>query len=109
MMQRFNRFIDVVDGEQKEVLGMRPVDVRVIVPSIHFDEVAANHIKDLPQSLRVFLRTIGATRTGGGASLASYLLFESGYCQALMQHGYRDCMDQADTVREFVASCPLES
>lgn len=109
MMQRFNRFIDEVDGDRHEVLGMRPVDVRVIVPSIHFDEVAAHHIQDLPQSLRVFLRTIGATRSGGGASLASYLLFESGYCQTLMGHGYRDCMEQADTVREFVASCPIEN
>lgn len=108
MMLRFNRLIEEVDGDRDEVLGMRPVDVLVIVPSIRFDEVAANHVKDLPQSLRVFLRTIGATAAGGGSSLASYLLFEAGYCQELMQHGYRDCMEQADTVREFVASCPLD-
>ncbi len=109
MMRRFNHFIEEVDGDQQTVLGMRQVDVRVIVPSIRFDEVAADHIKDMPQSLRVFLRTIGATNTGGGASLASYLLFEAGYCRVLMEHGYKDCMEQADTVREFIGSCPLDN
>lgn len=104
IVQRFNHFIEEVDEEKRDDLGMHTVDIQVITPSIRFDEVALAHIKDLPHSLRVFLKTIGATKPGGGASLASYLLFESGYCRELIKHGYRDCLEQADTVREFLRS-----
>jgi NTE family protein len=107
MMQRFNRFIMKIEADKRNEMQMRAVDVLVISPSVRFDEVAANHIKNLPKSMRVFLKTIGATRSGGGASVASYLLFESGYCRELMHWGYKDCMQQAETVREFVGSCPL--
>lgn len=101
MMQRFNNFIVEMNEQKREQMRVRPVDVLVISPSIRFDELAENHIDDLPRAMRVFLKTIGATRTGGGASIASYLLFEAPYCQALMRYGYQDCMDQADKVRAF--------
>ncbi len=104
MMQRFNRFIVELDDKKREQLRVRPVEVQVITPSVRFDELAASHIDDLPKAMRVFLRTIGATRVGGGASIASYLLFEAPYCQELMRCGYRDCMEQADTVRSFLTA-----
>ncbi len=107
MMRRFNRFIMEIEESKRNQMQMRAVDVLVISPSIRFDELAANHIKDLPKAMRVFLKTIGATRSGGGASVASYLLFEASYCRELIRCGYDDCMVQADKVREFVASCPL--
>lgn len=102
MMQRFNRFIDEMNETRRQQLHVRPVEVLVISPSIHFDEVAASHISSLPKSMRLFLKTIGATRPSGGASVASYLLFEASYCQDLMRHGYADCMAQADKVRAFL-------
>lgn len=101
MMNRFNRFIEEINENKRQEFNVRPVDVLVISPSIHFDEVAANHIGSLPKAMRVFLKTIGATRPGGGASVASYLLFEASYCNELMRHGYADCMAQADKVRSF--------
>jgi NTE family protein len=102
MMHRFNNFIEEINEKKRQELNVRPVDVLVISPSIHFDEVAASHIGSLPKAMRVFLKTIGATRPGGGASVASYLLFEASYCQELMQHGYADCMAQEDKVRSFL-------
>lgn len=102
MMQRFNRFIDELNEMKRQQLRVRPVEVLVIEPSIRFDEVAANHIQDLPKAMRVFLSTIGATQPGRGASIASYLLFEAPYCQDLMHNGYADCMAQADKVKQFL-------
>ena len=102
MMQRFNRFTEDMNETKRQQLHVRPVEVLVISPSVHFDEVAANHVSSLPKSMRLFLKTIGATRPSGGASVASYLLFEASYCQDLMRHGYEDCMAQADKVREFL-------
>ena len=102
VMQRFNSFAEEMNEEKRQQLRVRPVDVLVISPRVHFDEVAANHIGSLPKSMRMFLKTIGATRPSGGASVASYLLFEASYCQDLMRHGYEDCMAQKDKVREFL-------
>ncbi|HSC75491.1 MAG TPA: patatin-like phospholipase family protein [Pseudomonadales bacterium] len=103
MMQRFNHFIGEISKEKQQQLRVRPVDVLVISPSVHFDEVATRHIGSLPKAMRVFLKTIGATRPSGGASIASYLLFEASYCQELMRNGYADCMAQADKVKEFLS------
>lgn len=102
MLNRFNNFLNKLDEEQWQRLKMRPVDALIIKPSVRFDELAANHAKDLPTSMRSLLKTIGATRSGGGSSLASYLLFESGYCKALMDYGYHDAMQMEDTIRQFL-------
>ena len=102
MMHRFNEFARDINEDKRESLHLRDVDVLTISPSIHFDDVAAEHIDSLPKPLRVFLKTIGATRPTGGASIASYLLFESSYCQELIRCGYNDCMAQAERVKHFL-------
>lgn len=101
-LERFNAFIHKLDKDQYEKLNMRPVDVLHIKPSVRFDELAANHIKDMSPSMRTLLKTIGATRSGGGASMASYLLFETGYCRGLMDYGYQDTMKREDEIRKFL-------
>ena len=101
-LERFNTFISKLDAAQAEKLNMRPVDVMHIKPSVRFDELAANHTKDLPPSMRTLLKTIGATRSGGGSSMASYLLFETGYCRGLMDYGYQDAMKMEDEIKKFI-------
>jgi NTE family protein len=76
--------------------------VLTITPAIRFDDIAANHIGDLPRSMRTFFKTIGATRTGGGASMASYLLFEAAFCQELMAAGYADTMEREHEIMAFL-------
>jgi NTE family protein len=101
-LERFNSFLQQLDTEHQEKLGMRPVDVLHIKPSVRFDELAANHVQDLPFSMRTLLKTIGATRQGGGASLASYLLFSPGYLNGLIDYGYHDAMKMEPTLRKFL-------
>jgi len=101
-LERFNSFLNQLDQPQWTKLNMRPIDVLHIKPSVRFDELAANHTRDLPPSMRTLLKTIGATRSGGGSSLASYLLFETGYCQGLMDYGYQDAMKMEDKIRAFI-------
>jgi NTE family protein len=103
MLERFNDFLEHLPPEAGQKMGAKPVDVLHITPSIAFDEVAANHVKNLPPSMRTFLKTIGATRSGGGSSLASYLLFDASYCNDLIQHGYDDCMLRIDEIRTFIS------
>lgn len=73
----------------------------VISPSQPIDEIAARHRQELPRALRVFLRGPGATKTSG-ASVLSYLLFEAGYCNELIELGRRDALAQRDELRRFL-------
>jgi NTE family protein len=106
MLERFNLISAYLSTEQQNSVRVRPVEVLTITPSIRFDDIAANHIGDLPKSMRTFFRTIGATRAGGGASMASYLLFESAFCRELMDAGYADTMERQDEIMAFLDTTP---
>lgn len=43
----------------------------------------------------------------GGRQLASYLLFESGYTQALIRLGYDDAVARRDELLDFLQGKPL--
>jgi NTE family protein len=81
--------------------NLRMIDLLVIYPSVEFDEIAAKHIKDLPRAMRLAMKVIGATESGGGGSLASYLLFEKAFCKELIDCGYRDAMAQKENIQAF--------
>ena len=86
---------------------MRTLDLLAIYPSMEFDEIAAKHVKDLPRRMRIAMKVIGATKRGGGASLASYLLFEKDFCKELIDCGYRDALAQRDEILAFFNPKPL--
>ena len=81
--------------------SLRPIETLCIAPSEPLDHIAAEHVHRLPRSLRLFLRSIGATREGSGASAASYLLFEPGFCRRLLALGYADAMAQREQILAF--------
>ncbi|EGH24169.1 patatin family protein, partial [Pseudomonas amygdali pv. mori str. 301020] len=81
--------------------GMEPVEVLVISPSRPLDEIAARHRRELPPALRTFLRGPGATKSSG-ASVLSYLLFESGYCSELIELGRHDAIAQGAELKRFL-------
>ena len=79
------------------------VEILVITPSTPFDEMAARYIDRQPGSMRFLFRLLGARGQGAGASFASFLLFDGGFCQELSNTGYRDGRDNADAIRKFFA------
>lgn len=102
MLERFNVFIRHLDDERRQQMRVRPVEVLTVMPTLRFDELAGQHVETLHSSMKTLLTTIGATRRGGGSSLASYLLFESSYTSALIDAGYRDGIAQSDAIRQFI-------
>jgi NTE family protein len=103
-LERINRTVSCVSPEaaRKAGLKLHHVDVMVLTPSEPLEAIALRHVGSLPFSIRFLLRSIGAMRRGG-ANLASYLLFEKGYCRELIELGYRDTLNRREEVAAFLA------
>ena len=82
--------------------GVRHIDTLLINPTQDVSEIARRHRNELPASLRVLLRTVGANNSAG-TQLLSYLLFERGYTRELIALGQRDARARADEIRAFLA------
>jgi NTE family protein len=110
LLQRVNNTLTVVDHEKLKISGMNlhHVDVCVACPQEPLEKLAFQHVRDLPWTIRLLMRTIGAMRKGG-ATLASYMLFDRDYCQALINMGYQDVIKRREEIAIFFdpASCPL--
>jgi len=104
-MQRMNELLHLIpdDVRMKEGIVLRPVNNMVISPSYPIDGIAGRNVRYLPKSLRFFLRAIGATAKGGGATAASYLLFSNEFITELMALGREDTLAEAETIRAFFA------
>lgn len=101
-MERVNALLAMIDRDRcKQTDHLRLVDTLVISPSKPLDRIAGRRVRDLPKSLRFFLRNAGATARGGGSAAASYLLFDHGYCHELMELGYQDAMWERDAIERF--------
>jgi NTE family protein len=103
-LERINRTISAVPPETAKKMGLtlHHVDVLVLTPSEPLEAIAVRHVRNLPWTIRFLLRSVGAMRRGG-ANLASYLLFENGYCNELIELGYNDTIKRREEVEAFLA------
>ncbi|MFO1388689.1 patatin-like phospholipase family protein [Cellvibrio sp.] len=103
-MELVNKLVKLIPEENRPAdFKLRAVDNMVISPSSPLDVIAGRNIRYLPDSLRFFLRAIGATRRGGGATAASYLLFSTEFITDLMELGRQDALAEADSLKAFFA------
>ncbi|MCY3732578.1 MAG: hypothetical protein OXF98_14670, partial [Rhodospirillaceae bacterium] len=101
-LTRINLILEQLDGTLRGPVGrLRPLNALIIVPKEDLREVAARHVHELPRSVRVLLRGLGAMNRNG-MQLVSYLLFESGFTRELIDMGFRDAMEVADDLRAFL-------
>ncbi|MES2826025.1 MAG: patatin-like phospholipase family protein [Pseudomonadota bacterium] len=102
-LERMNELIKLIPPETLVEAGLklRPVENMIVSPSSPLDAIAGRNIRYLPKSLRFFLRAIGATASGGGATAASYLLFSTEFISELMELGKQDTLAEAEQIRNF--------
>lgn len=102
-LQRINRTLSLLPPEALESgrTPLRHVDFMVISPSEELEQIAIRHVEELPKTIQMLFRSVGATQRGG-STLLSYLLFGRKFCRELIALGYRDAMAKRDNLRGFL-------
>ena len=108
-MTRINQLIDSIPPQHRSgsLARMRPIDTMIVVPSRDLRKVAHDHVMEMPASIRALLRGVGGKSDQGANRLVSFLLFEQGYTQALIELGYQDAMAVKDQLLDFVVGHPV--
>jgi NTE family protein len=97
--QRLARTLQHLPREIAAHFPHQAVEVLAIQPSASLDALARAHLRQLPRSVRRALVGLGARE--GAADLASYLLFEPGYVQALVSLGEHDAYARKSELLAF--------
>jgi NTE family protein len=106
--QHVNQTLNALPEQARAGLPYRPIDVLAIHPSRSLDAIAMEHVATLPQATRSTLLGLGALQDfktkaiHGTAALASYLLFEPAFVQALVALGRQDARQHADALRALL-------
>ena len=101
--RRVTGTIKALPREAAAALPYQAVEVMAIAPSKSLDEVAQQHITELPMATRHALSGLGMLKGGGGV-LASYLLFEPNFVQTLIAMGETDAYARKTELLEFFAA-----
>jgi NTE family protein len=104
-VQRVTGTLRQLPPEVAAHLPYRPVEVLALQPSQSLDALARDHAAALPLPVRQTLSGLGAMRSGG--PLASYLLFEPGFVQALIALGEQDAYARKDELMSFFGRSDL--
>jgi NTE family protein len=102
-LTRLNLILEQIDYAKLSgpVAGLKPINTLIILPTGDIREIAMRHVHELPRSVRILLRGIGAMNKGG-LRLISYLLFETGFTRELIDMGFRDAMMMEEDLRGFM-------
>jgi len=102
-MQRINRTLDAIPPDIRKAsdIPLRSLQSLIISPSERLERIASDHVSALPWSMKMTLGGIGGMSRRSG-TLASYLLFEKPYTQALIDLGYSDTMARSTEVGDFL-------
>lgn len=103
-LRRINSLIEPLNAKQLDASGvpnMRTIDTLTIQPSESLSNIALEYQHELPKSMRWFLRRTGNMQGSAANSALSYILFEPGYIQHLIELGFKDTLAQTETISTF--------
>lgn len=104
-VKKMNSLVAMMPEALRERADLRHVDVLVISPSQPIEKIAERYVGDLPWTIRLLLRMVGA-RQHSGTTLVSYLLSEKNYCRALIELGYQDALKRREEIMSFLEAQP---
>jgi len=89
-----NKYLGPTGGQ-----GLKHIDTLYISPSQDLAEIARQHNRDLPKMIRMMIGGLGTPAES--AEMLSYLLFEPGYCSALVDLGIADVLQRREEILQF--------
>ena len=97
-LSHMNEVIPFVPRRYRERLShaMHEVELLEISPSRELNLLAIEHYEELPKPLTRYIKP------DGSGTILSLILFEPGFCNALIQLGYEDAMEKEKEIREFL-------
>jgi NTE family protein len=107
-LTRINLILEQVPGRtlSGEFGDLRHTEALILLPSQDVRDIALRHVAEMPRTIRLLLRGLGALNYGG-RQLLSYLLFESGYTRELIALGYADATARKAEILAFLAGAPV--
>lgn len=106
-VQRINELVALLPEPLRVQADIKHVEVLVVSPSQPIEKIAERYVTELPWTIRLLLRLIGAVQQGGSI-LVSYLLSEKKYCSALIELGYQDAMKRREEIMHFLEIQPRD-
>jgi len=103
-LKKINDLVAIMPEEVRDRANLRHVDVLVVSPSQPLEKIAERYVAEMPWTIRLLLRLLGAKRSGG--ILISYLLSESKYTGALIDLGYQDALKRREEILGFLEVLP---
>jgi NTE family protein len=102
-LHRINGTLELIPTEAFELknISLRPIESMLISPSEEINDIALQYAKTVPAVMRFLYRMVGAMGPNGSTML-SYVLFEAPFCQALIELGYRDAIQQKNKILQFI-------
>lgn len=107
-VRRINELVAMLPGSVCAQADIKHVDVLIVSPSQPIEKIAERYAAELPWTIRLLLRMVGAM-THGGSILLSYLLSEGKFCRALIDLGYQDALKQRDEILRFLDGKPRDA
>lgn len=102
-LKKINDLVELMPDEVRQRSNLKHVDVLVVSPSQPIEKIAEQYAAELPWTIRLLLRLIGA-RQRSGSTLVSYLLSEKKFCRALIDLGYQDALKRRDEILDFLGA-----
>jgi NTE family protein len=99
-LTRINLLIRDLPPAQR--LGMRPINLHVIRPSVDLGVLANDYELQLPKTFRYLTRKLG-TRRERSQGMLSTVMFEPGYLHKLIEMGEQDGTAAAPDVKRFLS------
>lgn len=98
-LRHINELVPLVPSKlaEENKLSMSKVKLLEISPSKELNVMAMEYYHELPKPMAKYIKE------GSSGTLLSLILFESGFCSALCDLGYKDAMEKESEIREFFA------
>jgi NTE family protein len=103
-VEQTRRVTKTIHGLPPDMVGamrLKAIDVLAVAPSQSLDALAQEFTGELPPAIRHAMGALGVLN-GSGGTLASYLLFEPRFVQALIAMGERDALARKDELLELI-------